>query len=696
MRAAKILGIFVSGIVVVFGLALLAVWCWVNPTDYQGKLVRAVKQSTGRDLVLQGDIRLSVFPWIALQVGPATLGNPPGFGAAPFASFAHATVRPRLLPLFRHRLVIDRVDIQGLDVRLSRNAAGNGNWEGLGGSRVASSGAGAGAIAGASASADAGANAGATAGTGTVASMNAIVHASESGDEGTDRTLEGLTGIRLRGARISYQNVTIEKLTLDTGPFADNGLVPVMVGFDINRGARGEHATVAANFALSMDAATRQYRFAAVTLNGLLSRPDSSRRIRWGLSAPTLDVNLAAQTLAAPAFALTFAGADLTGRLQGSNILGDVGVAGSVSLAPLILREFIPYFGIAGPNTRDPKALAQASGSTDFTYSADELRLSHVNLTLDETHLRGSLTVPTVDGAPVSFDLAADRIDVDRYLRPRENSPDAGSPASEPAMGGKDFQANGTLSVGRLAFSGRDFTNARLTLSSKDDVIHLFPSEAQIDGGGYSGDITLDRSGSLPVLKLDEHLSDIDMARWSANGPKSGRVSGRGTFTLKATARGSNRDAMFKSLNGHIDAYLTEGVVEGFDLGYELSRAQAWIKRGTPPVANTRRTKFDACKASAEITNGIASTTDLAISSQYLRVTGRGSTNLLTQTLDLQLMAAVLKSPLLSGIDIPVTITGTLSDPKARPDIETLAKGQLGQKLRETLQDKLQSLLGTP
>jgi len=698
VRTAKVLGILVAGAGVVFGLALLAIWWWVNPADYQGKLVQVVKQSTGRDLVLQGQVRLSVFPWIALQLPPATLGNPPGFGDAPFASFTHATVRPRLLPLLRHRLVVARLDIEGLDVRLVRDAAGMGNWEGMGGVRGGLAGVSEGTGASTGAGAGSGARAGSETGSGTGESVRSRASDSAGADESGEQALKGLSGIRLRGARLHYQNIDIENLTLETGPFADNGVVPVSVDFDINRGVTGEHSNVAAKFALSMEAPTRQYHFAAVTLNGLLSRPVTSRRIRWGASAPTLDVNLAVQTLAVPSFAVTFAEAQVTGRLQGTRILDDMGVAGSVSLEPLIVREFIPHFGVPSPNTRDPKALAQASGSTEFQFGADGLRLDHLRLTLDDTHLKGSLTIPSAQGMPVSFDLAADRIDVDRYLEPLGDPPEAASAASEPATatGVKDLQANGTLRVGRLDFSGLDFTNARLTVSSKDAVIHVFPSQAQIDGGRYSGDITLDRRGSTPVLSLDEHLADVDMARWSGSGPKSGRLSGRGNFNLRATARGSNRDAMFKSLNGHLDAYLTAGAVEGFDLGYELNRAQAWIKRDTPPVANTGRTQFDAFKSSAEITNGIAATTDLAISSQVLRVTGKGSTNLLTQAVDFQVMAAVLQSSLLSGLDIPVRISGTLSDLKVRPDIDTLAKGQLGQRLRETLRDKLQGLLGTP
>src|SRR5258708_15981388 len=111
---------------------LLTAWWLVNPNDYKGRIATAVKESTGRDLVLKGDIKLSVFPWIALQLGPASLGNPPGFGAEPFLAFNRASVRVKLFPLLAKRLEMDRAEADGLDLRLRKNAEGTGNWEQLG------------------------------------------------------------------------------------------------------------------------------------------------------------------------------------------------------------------------------------------------------------------------------------------------------------------------------------------------------------------------------------------------------------------------------------------------------------------------------------------------------------------------------------------------------------------------------------
>jgi AsmA protein len=141
-----------------------------------------------------------------------------------------------------------------------------------------------------------------------------------------------------------------------------------------------------------------------------------------------------------------------------------------------------------------------------------------------------------------------------------------------------------------------------------------------------------------------------------------------------------------RTLNGRFDTYLTEGAVEGVDVGYELARAQALIDRQPgPPRENTHHTPFDACKMSAEIVDGVAKTSDLTISSQAVRVTGQGSANLPSKAIDLRLVASVLKSPATTLVDIPLKISGTYADPRVKADVDSLVKGQLKQKLQDVL-----------
>ncbi|MDB6084441.1 MAG: hypothetical protein JWN43_2322, partial [Gammaproteobacteria bacterium] len=213
----------------------------------------------------------------------------------------------------------------------------------------------------------------------------------------------------------------------------------------------------------------------------------------------------------------------------------------------------------------------------------------------------------------------------------------------------------------------------------------------------YSGDVTLDSRGSAMVLSMDEHLSGVDVSKLLATGSRNLRLSGRGNVNLKATGRGSGADALMRTLNGHFESYVNGGAVEGIDLGFELARAEALIRRqDLPHTQNTKRTPFDAFKMSAEIANGVAATHDLLISSQALKVTGQGSANIPAQTLNFALLADTLRTAGNVPIQIPVTVTGPFADPTVRPDIQALAKGQLRQKLQDVLQDKLKGLFGKP
>jgi AsmA protein len=676
MRTAKILGIALGAVIALIALALLAVRLFVDPNDYKPRIAAAVKNATGRELLLQGAIKLSVFPWIALELGPASLGNPPGFSDEPFVSFQHASVRVKLLPLLSKRLEVGRVAVDGLDLKLSKNAEGKGNWQGFGHSE---------------------------------GSAPAAAQPKAGGE-----ALQGIEGVKITNARVTYENLTLDNLNLETGSFADKRVVPVTLHVDAERGPLkagaadgrpaepdategGEHASLDVRFNFSADAEDEKYSIAALNLNCMLTRPGNDKPLRFSATAPDIAVNLKAQTLSAPAYEVNAAGAMVNGSVKATAILDALAASGTVKLAPLVVREWLPRVGVAIPQTRDAKALSLVSASGDFTYGKHAVRFEQLEATLDDTHLKGNLALDLTTEA-VKFELTVDTLDVDRYLPP---PPPPGTPvpvaAPEPkpksAEASKPLDANGTLAVGSVHVAPLDLSNVKVTVATNDKVMHIFPLRAQIYGGQYSGDVTLDSRTPTPALSLDEHLSGIDVGKLMAKDSKYLHVSGRGNVNLKATARGQGSEAILKTLNGKFDLNVADGAVEGIDLGYELGRAEALIRReGMPNTPNSKRTKFDALKMSADIAAGIAETRDITMDSQVLKITGQGNANLPAKTVDLALLADTLKMAGNTPLKIPVKVTGSMTDPTVKPDIEALAKGQLKEKLNDLLQDKLKGL----
>ena len=645
MRNLKFLGVLAGALAALLCAALLGVWLLVNPNAYKGRIVAAVKESTGRELRLPGDIKLSLLPWVALELGPASLGNPPGFSDEPFLSFTHASVRVRLLPLLSKRLEVARIEVDGLDLRLLKQPSGRGNWQ-------------------------------------TEPAQQAKADADHPE---AVRALESLANIRIQNGRVTYEGNTVEKLNLETGSLAADRHIPVNLAFDATHAPSGERLSLTAKFDVSEDVDRTHLLFKALNASGTLKTSGDGGPANWELSTPLLSLSVAQQSVTASAFTMSYAGAHLTGSVLATHIFDDLNITGSLTLAPLVPREFAPRLSMALPKTRDPKALSQLSATANFAYDAKAMSLSQLQMRLDDTQIQGNLKLLAGDTDVFQFDIAADQIDLDRYRAPEVAAAgrESGSP-TQPAKSGKPLEGSGTLTVKAAQFARLDLANVRVAVAMKDQVTHLAPIEAQIDGGRSSGEITLDNRGPTS-LSMEGQLTGIDMTRLLANTGGKGRLSGRGTLNLKVTAHGATVDAMLKSLNGHLDANLADGALEGIDVGYEIKLAQALIDRtSVPPGNSTGHTPFQAFKLSAQITNGIAETRDLTIASQALKVAGQGRTNLPTKGIDFKLLASIVTAPA-RNTDIPLKVTGTYVEPTVRPDIEAVAKDQLKQKLQDVL-----------
>jgi AsmA protein len=91
---------------------------------------------------------------------------------------------------------------------------------------------------------------------------------------------------------------------------------------------------------------------------------------------------------------------------------------------------------------------------------------------------------------------------------------------------------------------------------------------------------------------------------------------------------------------------------------------------------------------------------------QYLRITGEGTVDVPKSALDYRLMATVLKIPRegaeaemqdLVDAQIPVKVTGALTDPKVRPDLEGYLKGKVQERVdeeRKKLEEKAKDKIG--
>lgn len=643
MRTLKIAGSILAGLVVLLVVLLLSVTLFVNPNDFKPRIIAAAKSSTGRDLSLPGDLKLSVFPWIALELGPAKLGSPPGFGDTPFASLEHASMRVKLLPLLHKRLEIGRIEIKGLLLQLTRNADGKGNWQG---------------------------------GVNAATSSSAAQPAERSSEPAR---LPDLAGIEIKDSRITYGEIVANKFNFSLGHVTAATPIPASLSLELDR-AGDPPLPISSHFELSFD-------------------PDK-------------------QTLNLADFVLQVSDARVTGQVAGTRVLDAPALQGQFRLEPVVLRDLMAHLGTAPPVTRDAKALSKFALGGTFRYGQNAVRLEGLAIELDDSKLQGTAAIDNLETLQSNFDLSLDKIDLDRYRAPAQ-PPDkkpvpppaspAGKTAASPDSALKTLDTKGTFTIGSLKVAGLTLTSVKLGLLAKDGVMHLSPIAAGLYGGTAAGEITLDSRESVPMLKIDETLSSVDLKPLLKDAADSERLSGHGNVTVNIAARGADSDAITRSMTGRVSANVTNGAVEGVDLWFEIRTAMALIqKQDLPPGKSSGHTEFETFRASADLADGVASTKDLAITSQNLQVKGSGTSNLVTRAINYQLQTAILKSapqgqgaPAGSLAQIPVLITGTMNNPTVRPDLEGMAKARVQQELdkhkdelKQKAVDQLKGLFG--
>ncbi len=110
-------------------VAVIVLPMLVDSSHYKRQVIALVKERTGHDLHIDGDVRLRVFPGLRLTVSHIRLANPPGFSTSDLARLPWLMVDVKLLPLLAGRIEPHAVDVVGLRLNLERDQRGRGNWQ---------------------------------------------------------------------------------------------------------------------------------------------------------------------------------------------------------------------------------------------------------------------------------------------------------------------------------------------------------------------------------------------------------------------------------------------------------------------------------------------------------------------------------------------------------------------------------------
>lgn len=121
--------IALGALVLLVVVAAVAVVAFFDPNQYKGAIVQAVKDKKNRTLKIEGDLKLTLFPQLGVDLGRTTLSE---FGNdKAFASVESAHVAVAVMPLLSKRVVVDKVKVDGLRATVIRRRDGHFNFDDL-------------------------------------------------------------------------------------------------------------------------------------------------------------------------------------------------------------------------------------------------------------------------------------------------------------------------------------------------------------------------------------------------------------------------------------------------------------------------------------------------------------------------------------------------------------------------------------
>jgi uncharacterized protein involved in outer membrane biogenesis len=118
-----------AGVLALLIVLLVAAPFFIDVNAFKPQIAAEVKKATGRELVIDGPIDLSLLPTPVVTVKGVKFFNAPGSKNANMVEVKSVTVKPAILPLLSGGIEVDEVTLIEPKIVLEVNAAGKPNWE---------------------------------------------------------------------------------------------------------------------------------------------------------------------------------------------------------------------------------------------------------------------------------------------------------------------------------------------------------------------------------------------------------------------------------------------------------------------------------------------------------------------------------------------------------------------------------------
>lgn len=630
------------------------------PADFvRDRAIIAVKERTGRDLVIAGSTSFTLFPSLGISLSGVSLsGIPDAADSKPLVTMKALDIKIAFWPLLRRQIEVDTLTLREPVFHLEVDASGRRSWDFASGERQGwirlAQAEGAGAENATATDADPGFSAAPGRGWRHVSDLK-------------------LHDVRIDDGTLSYHDARTDR-TSELSAINVKLALPML------------SAPLEAEGDLAWKGKTVRFDGTLTSLADVLDHRPA--KLRLALGTNVLDA--------------TFEGS--------ASLHGELGAEGILSATSASARGLAGWFGADLPPSEGfgpLKAKGLWRGMPErFSFTTAEIEL-------DGTVARGDISFDARGARPlVDANLQLTELDLNTYASKRGASAPRSAP--KPARGETrsiedlldeaptppgprvqgftkrdgwseepfDFaplgilDANARLTIGKLRIGTLHLDRSDLTVALKNRVMTTTLDKVSLYEGAASGTVILDGAAeSRANLAADLKLDGVSALPLLKDAVEIDRLAGRGRLALTLAGEGASEREIVETLSGRVQMAFADGAVIGINIP-EMIRNLGKGNLSGLSAAPTDKTDFSEMSATWTVKAGVAENDDLKLVSPLLRLTGSGRVALPQREVDYTLRPKIVASLAgqggaqdLSGIEVPVRVQGPWDSPKYTPDV---------------------------
>jgi len=323
---------------------------------------------------------------------------------------------------------------------------------------------------------------------------------------------------------------------------------------------------------------------------------------------------------------------------------------------------------------KTPLALTASLKAVDRIISIDGIRG-----TLGSGRVNGSVLVDTAGMRPnVNASLVLDRLEL--ATSDRRDGNDAGSAAAwsdQPLelAALRVFNATVKISARELALGAIRLAPAEIESRLQSGLLSVAVENSELYGGPVQGKLVIDADARNPRHGATFDFTGVNALTLLTDVAGFDHIEGKLAAKFDLTASGASPAAIVSSLGGSAQVNVEDGAVRDVNIpgmirALSSQTLQGWQEKGSD------KTEFASLAATFRVADGQAVTDDLRLAGPLVRMTGKGTVNLASRTMDFRVDPRLVLTlqgqggptdP--AGLGVPVVIRGAWAEPQIYPDV---------------------------